>query len=89
LPLVLHGVTMSVRGREKVGICGRTGAGKSSLIVALLRVCEGTGTGSISIDGRDIRAVPLKDLRTHVSLIPQEPFLFSTTIRQNLDPFEE
>lgn len=72
----------------KVGVCGRTGAGKSSLIVALLRICEGS-SGSIHIDGLDIRGVPLKLLRTHVSLIPQEPFLFSTTVRQNLDPFEE
>ena len=88
LPLVLKGVDLNIRGQEKVGVCGRTGAGKSSLIVAMLRICEGT-SGCIKIDNCDIRTVPLKTLRSKITLIPQEPFLFSSNIRQNLDPFDE
>jgi len=88
LPTVLRGITLHIRGQEKVGVCGRTGAGKSSLIVALLRICEGS-SGRILIDGLDIRGVPLRKLRSHITLIPQEPFLFSTDIRRNLDPFDE
>ena len=88
LPKVLRGINLAIRAQEKVGICGRTGAGKSSLIVALLRICEGS-SGRVVIDGEDIRTVPLNLLRKRITLIPQDPFLFSNTIRENLDPFEE
>ena len=88
LDYALQNLTLHIRPQEKFGICGRTGAGKSSLISALLRLCEG-GEGSIAIDGIDIKQVPLPLLRSKISLIPQHPFLFATTVRGNLDPFEE
>ncbi|KAG6960014.1 hypothetical protein JG688_00009817 [Phytophthora aleatoria] len=88
LPLVLRGVNMSVVGGEKVGICGRTGAGKSSLMIALFRICE-FEKGTISIDGVDIQKVKLHDLRRSLAIIPQDPVLFSGSLRDNLDPFGE
>ncbi|KAG3089169.1 ABC transporter C family member 1 [Phytophthora idaei] len=88
LPLVLRGVNMSVVGGEKVGICGQTGAGKSSLMIALFRICE-FEKGTISIDGVDIQKVKLHDLRRSLAIIPQDPVLFSGSLRDNLDPFGE
>ncbi|KAF9490797.1 ABC protein [Pleurotus eryngii] len=85
LPQVLRGISLDIRGGEKIGIVGRTGAGKSSLALALLRIVE--CTGSITIDGVDISHIGLKDLRANISIIPQEPLLFSGTVRSNLDPF--
>ncbi|KAF1329526.1 Abc transporter c family member 2, partial [Globisporangium splendens] len=88
LPLVLRGVNMNIQGGEKVGICGRTGAGKSSLMVALFRICE-FESGSVFIDGVDIQSVKLRDLRRSLAIIPQDPVLYSGSLRENLDPFSE
>ncbi|KAF9448313.1 ABC protein [Macrolepiota fuliginosa MF-IS2] len=85
LPNVLHGISMSVKGGEKVGVVGRTGAGKSSLVLTLLRIVE--YSGQITIDGVDIGKLGLRDLRTKVSIIPQDPLIFSGTVRTALDPF--
>ncbi|GLH12006.1 Multidrug resistance-associated protein 5 [Gryllus bimaculatus] len=88
LPLVLHGVTANVKGGEKIGVVGRTGAGKSSLITTLLRLTELAG-GRILIDSIDISKIGLHDLRSAVAIIPQDPVLFQGTMRYNLDPFGE
>ncbi|XP_069952910.1 ATP-binding cassette sub-family C member 12 isoform X2 [Cherax quadricarinatus] len=88
LPLVLHGINASIKDGEKIGIIGRTGAGKSSLISTLLRMCE-LDSGSVTIDGVDISTIGLHTLRCCISVIPQDPVLFQGSIRYNLDPFEE
>ncbi|RDX89032.1 ABC transporter C family member 4, partial [Mucuna pruriens] len=84
-PLVLKGITLSINGGEKVGIVGRTGSGKSTLIQVFFRLVEPTG-GRIIIDGIDISALGLHDLRSRFGIIPQEPVLFEGTIRSNIDP---
>ena len=113
LPLVLRGVNMTIHPKEKVGIVGRTGSGKSSIVQALFRIVEsewdggseGDGLNSegregsgkeetfpksvIEIDGVDIARIPLHTLRSKMSVIPQDPVLFSGNIRNNLDPFME
>ncbi|KAL1967659.1 hypothetical protein VTN77DRAFT_2916 [Rasamsonia byssochlamydoides] len=86
LPLVLDGFDLHVKPGERIGIVGRTGAGKSSITIALFRMVELT-EGSIEIDGIDIRTVGLQNLRSRVSIIPQDPTLFAGTVRSNLDPF--
>lgn len=88
LELVLRGITFVVQGGEKVGIVGRTGAGKSSLTLALFRIIESAG-GSIVIDGLDISKLGLHALRSRLTIIPQDPVLFSGTVRINLDPFNK
>lgn len=84
---MLRGLNFTINPREKVGIVGRTGAGKSSLINALFRLSY--NDGSIIIDQRDTNDMGLHDLRSKISIIPQEPVLFSGTMRYNLDPFEQ
>lgn len=86
LPLVLDRVTLTIKSKEKVGIVGRTGAGKSSLVTAILRMVE-MESGSILIDGVDITGIGLNALRSRIAVIPQDPVLFSGSIRSNLDPF--
>ena len=86
--MVLKGLNITIQAATKVGICGRTGSGKSSMLVALFRIVELSG-GSISIDGRNIAAVPLRCLRARLGIIPQEPVLFQDSVRYNLDPFGE
>ncbi|CAM2117942.1 unnamed protein product [Caretta caretta] len=88
LELVLHGLTCDIGSTEKVGVVGRTGAGKSSLTNCLFRVLEAAG-GKIVIDGVDISTIGLHDLRQSLTIIPQDPVLFSGTLRMNLDPFDQ
>ena len=85
---VLKGLDLSIKAGEKVGICGRTGDGKSSLTLALFRIIEPTG-GKISIDGHDITGLGLHPLRSKLTIIPQDPVLFSGDLRFNLDPTGE
>ncbi|KAK3336001.1 P-loop containing nucleoside triphosphate hydrolase protein [Cercophora scortea] len=87
LPPVLKGLTFSVNRNERVGVVGRTGAGKSSLTLALFRFLEAR-SGTIHIDGLDISKIKLHDLRSRLAIIPQDPVLFSGTVRSNLDPFD-
>jgi ATP-binding cassette subfamily C (CFTR/MRP) protein 1 len=88
LPLVLKGLSMHIHAGERLGVVGRTGAGKSSIISALFRFQELVG-GSITIDGIDISRIGLNDLRSNLTVIPQDPTLFKGTVRTNLDPFQE
>ncbi|CAD8172558.1 unnamed protein product [Paramecium pentaurelia] len=86
MPFILKGMSFKIEGGEKVGVVGRTGAGKSSIIQALLRMAEITPDGNIFIDNYDIREIGLAKLRQEIAIIPQVPFLFRATIRENLDP---
>ncbi|XP_059141154.1 multidrug resistance-associated protein 1-like [Physella acuta] len=88
LDLVLKSVSFEVNAQEKVGIVGRTGAGKSSLTQALFRLVEPAG-GKIIIDKMDISQLGLHDLRSKITILPQDPVIFEGTLRTNLDPFSE
>ncbi|KAF9920021.1 hypothetical protein FBU30_010239 [Linnemannia zychae] len=87
-PPVIRDVSFHVKPREKIGIVGRTGAGKSTLAVAFFRFMELTA-GKITVDGIDISTLGVHDLRSSLTIIPQDPVLFIGTIRTNLDPFNE
>uniref|UniRef100_A0A8C1S8U4 ABC-type glutathione-S-conjugate transporter n=1 Tax=Cyprinus carpio TaxID=7962 RepID=A0A8C1S8U4_CYPCA len=88
LDLVLRNISLKVKGGEKIGIVGRTGAGKSSMTLCLFRLLE-AADGEIVIDEVKISEIGLHDLRSKLTIIPQEPVLFSGTLRMNLDPFEK
>jgi ABC-type multidrug transport system fused ATPase/permease subunit len=85
---VLKGISLKISAREKVGIVGRTGAGKSSLALAIFRALEAE-KGRIVIDGVNIGSIGLRDLRENITIVPQDPTLFMGTIRSNLDPFDQ
>jgi len=87
LPIVLDGVSLTFQGGHRVGICGRTGCGKSSLLMTLMRLTE-IEAGSIAIDGIQTAEVGLHTLREKVAIIPQDPAILTGTVRFNLDPFK-
>lgn len=86
LDLVLKGIDFAVKSQEKIGIVGRTGAGKSSLTLALFRIIEAVD-GQIVIDDINIAEIGLHSLRSRLTIIPQDPVLFSGSLRMNIDPF--
>ncbi|KAG0260927.1 hypothetical protein BG011_001527 [Mortierella polycephala] len=88
LDLVLKNLDVTIRGGERIGVVGRTGAGKSSITMALFRMVE-PAEGSISIDGIDISTLGLHELRSRLTIIPQDPFLFGDSVRSNLDPYNK
>lgn len=88
LDFVLKDISITINPREKIGICGRTGAGKSSLLLALFRIIEPC-SGKILIDGVDITKIGLHDLRSSIAIVPQSPDLFEGTLRENIDPLGE
>nr|XP_055221298.1 multidrug resistance-associated protein 1 isoform X5 [Gorilla gorilla gorilla] len=88
LDFVLRHISVTINGGEKVGIVGRTGAGKSSLTLGLFRINE-SAEGEIIIDGINIAKIGLHDLRFKITIIPQDPVLFSGSLRMNLDPFSQ
>lgn len=87
-PLVLRGITCSFEAGQRVGVVGRTGSGKTTLISSLFRLVE-PSAGTITVDGLDISTIGLHDLRSRLSIIPQEPALFRGTVRFNMDPLGE
>jgi ABC-type multidrug transport system fused ATPase/permease subunit len=84
---VLKDISLTVHPGEKIGVCGRTGSGKSSLMVALFRISEIEDDGKLLIDGVDTKEIGTAALRLNLSIIPQDPVMFSNTVRYNMDPF--
>ena len=94
LPLVLKRLTFDIKAKEKIGVVGRTGSGKSTLTLGLLRILEMTenddgSAGQIQLDGEEVSNIGLHCLRHNVTIIPQDPTLFSGTIKTNIDPFNK
>ena len=89
LPSVLNGLSFSVEKGQRIGVVGRTGSGKSTLTLALFRFLGANREGKITIDGIDISKVKLETLRSRLAIIPQDPVLFSGTVRSNLDNFDQ
>ena len=88
LPLVLKGVSFSIRHGERIGLIGRTGSGKSTLLQTLFRFVD-LEAGNIYLDGREIRSLTLPELRKNLAIIPQDPVLFMGTVRSNLDRYSQ
>eukprot|EP01006_Ploeotia_vitrea_P060568 TRINITY_DN76135_c0_g1_i1.p1 TRINITY_DN76135_c0_g1~~TRINITY_DN76135_c0_g1_i1.p1 ORF type:complete len:320 (-),score=49.34 TRINITY_DN76135_c0_g1_i1:79-1038(-) len=89
-PEILHSLEMKIEGGKKVGIVGRTGSGKSSLLLSLFRIpTDDCQSGTIFIDGVNTATIPRKSLRSRIAIIPQDPVLFQGTMRSNLDPLDE
>jgi ABC-type multidrug transport system fused ATPase/permease subunit len=85
LPPVVKDVTVSIKAGEKIGVCGRTGSGKSTITLGLFRMLEHF-EGQIVVDDIDISQMSLRVLRSRLAIIPQDPILFQGTVRFNLDP---
>jgi ABC-type multidrug transport system fused ATPase/permease subunit len=85
LPVVIDKFSLQIRAGERIGIVGRTGAGKSTILSTIFRLYD-LQSGNITIDGIDIASVNLKELRSRLAIVPQDPTLFQGTIRSNLDP---
>jgi len=86
--MVLKDLNLSIQPGEKVGVCGRTGSGKSSLILAIFRMIELHG-GTINIDGVDISTIPRREVRSRIIGLPQDAFLLNGTVRLNVDPYKQ
>ncbi|KAJ1730377.1 hypothetical protein LPJ61_003046, partial [Coemansia biformis] len=89
LPPALSGINLTINPGEKIGIVGRTGAGKSTLVKSLFRLVHGTTGGTILIGGQDIGAMGVGDLRSRLGIIPQESTMFPGSFKRNLDPLQE
>jgi ATP-binding cassette subfamily C (CFTR/MRP) protein 1 len=93
LPNVIHGINFSIQSREKIGVVGRTGSGKSTLTLGLLRILElaeqDGKVGKLSLDGTVVGNIGLHELRKKITIIPQDPVLFTGDVRSNVDPFNE
>ena len=87
--LVIRNLNMAVKSGEKIGICGRSGSGKSSLVTLLFRMLEVTPESSITIDGIDLTTLPRQEVRARLNAIPQEPFFMKGNVRENADPMHE
>ena len=87
-PIILKNINFNFNGGEKIGILGRTGSGKSSIVLAIARIIE-PKSGIITIDGIDTQKINLDFLREHLSIVPQDPFIFEGTLRDNIDPLKK